>query len=143
MSVRSRVFLLISAVFCLIRNFINSRDAEHESVMTLSFVKVAETSEVPVGKMKMVKLGDKEVLIANVNGHYYAIANRCTHRGGDLSKGSLDSNIVTCPLHGSRFDVTTGKAISGPKIALFRAKTNDEPSFEVKIEGNDIMLKTG
>jgi 3-phenylpropionate/trans-cinnamate dioxygenase ferredoxin subunit len=108
----------------------------------LGFVKVAEPSEISVGKMKNVKLEDKEVLIANVNGNYYAIANRCTHRGGDLSKGSLDGNIVTCPLHGSKFDVTTGKAISGPKIAFFRAKTNDEPSFEVKIEGNDVMLKT-
>jgi 3-phenylpropionate/trans-cinnamate dioxygenase ferredoxin subunit len=111
-------------------------------VRKLGFVKVAETSEIPAGKMKMVKLEDKEILIANVNGNYYAIANRCTHKNGDLSKGSLDGNIVTCPLHGSKFDVTTGKAISGPKIAFFRAKTNDEPSFEVKIEGNDVMLKT-
>jgi 3-phenylpropionate/trans-cinnamate dioxygenase ferredoxin subunit len=111
-------------------------------VKTLSFVKVAEASEIPVGKMKMVKLGDKEVLIANVNGNYYAIANRCTHKGGDLSKGSLDGNIITCPLHGSRFDVTTGKAVSGPKIAFLKAKTSDEPSFEVKIEGNNLMLKT-
>ena len=108
----------------------------------MSFVKVAETSEITVGKMKMVKLEDKEVLIANVNGNYYAIANRCTHRSGDLSKGSLDGNIVTCPLHGSRFDMTTGKAVSGPKIAFFRARTNDAPYFEVKIEGNDVMLKT-
>jgi 3-phenylpropionate/trans-cinnamate dioxygenase ferredoxin subunit len=108
----------------------------------LSFVKVAETSEIPSGKMKMVKLEDKEILIANVNGNYYAIANKCTHKNADLSKGSLDGNIVTCPLHGSRFDVTTGKAISGPKIAFFRTKTNDEPSFEIKVEGNELMLKT-
>lgn len=125
----------------MVKNLKNS-NAEHESVRKLSFVKVAETSEIPSGKMKMVKIEDKEVLIANVNGNYYAIANRCTHKNGDLSKGSLDSNIVTCPLHGSRFDVTTGKAVSGPKIAFFRAKTNDESSFEVKIEGNDVMLKT-
>jgi nitrite reductase/ring-hydroxylating ferredoxin subunit len=111
-------------------------------VENLSFVKVAETSEIPTGKMKMVKLEDKELLIANVNGNYYAIANRCTHKNGDLSKGSLDGNIVTCPLHSSKFDVTTGKAVSGPKIAFFRAKTNDEPSFEVKIEGNGVMLKS-
>jgi len=111
-------------------------------VKNLGFVKVAETSEIPVGKMKMVKLEEKEILIVNVNGNYYAIANRCTHMSGDLSKGSLDGNIVTCPVHGARFDVTTGKAISGPKILFFRAKTKDEPSFEVKIEGKDVMLKT-
>jgi len=77
----------------------------------LGFVKVAETSEIPAGKMKLVKLEEKEILISNVNGNYYAIVNRCTHRGGDLSKGSLDGNIVTCPVHGAKFDVTTGKAI--------------------------------
>ncbi|MEM2936185.1 MAG: Rieske 2Fe-2S domain-containing protein, partial [Candidatus Bathyarchaeia archaeon] len=60
-------------------------------------MKVAETSEVPVGKMKMVKLEGKEVLIANVDGNYYAIGDRCTHAGGDLSKGYLSGNIITCP----------------------------------------------
>ena len=106
----------------------------------MGFVKVAETQEIPTGRMKLVKLDDKGILIANVSGNYYAIANRCTHRGGDLSKGSLDGNIVTCPLHGSKFDVTTGKAISGPKILFFKAKTNDEPTYEVKTEKGQIML---
>jgi len=108
----------------------------------MGFLKVAETSEIPAGKMKMIKLEEKEVLVVNVGGNYYAIANRCTHRGGDLSKGSLEGNIITCPLHGSRFDVTTGKAISGPKILLFKSKIKDEHSFEVKVEGKNVMLKT-
>jgi nitrite reductase/ring-hydroxylating ferredoxin subunit len=112
-------------------------------VKTLDFVKVAETHEIFPGKMKMVKLEDKEVLIANLNGKYYAIAGRCTHRGGNLSEGFLDGNIVTCPLHGSKFDVTTGKAISGPKIAFLKFKTKDEPFFEVKVEGKNIWIKTG
>ncbi|MCP8304192.1 MAG: non-heme iron oxygenase ferredoxin subunit [archaeon] len=107
----------------------------------MKFVKVAETSEIPMGKMKKVKLEEKEILIANVDGNYYAIENRCTHAGGDLSKGALDGRIVTCPRHGSRFDVTTGKAVSGPKILFLRFKTKDAPSFEVKVEGKDLMLK--
>jgi nitrite reductase/ring-hydroxylating ferredoxin subunit len=49
------------------------------------FVRVAGKAEIPMGKMKMVKLEDKEILIANVNGNYYAIANRCTYAKGDLS----------------------------------------------------------
>ena len=53
------------------------------------FVKVAETAEVPAGKMKMVTVDGKEILIANVEGKYYAMGNKCTHRGGHLSKGSL------------------------------------------------------
>ena len=106
----------------------------------MTLVKVAETSEISRGQMKVSKLAEKEILIVNVNGNYYAIANRCTHKNGDLSKGSLDGNIITCPVHGARFDVTTGKAVAGPKIAFFRAKTNDESSYQVKIKGRDVMI---
>ncbi len=107
----------------------------------MGFVKTVETSEVPVGKMKIIKLEEKEILIANVDGNYYAIGNRCTHAGGDLSRGTLEGNIVTCPKHGSKFDVTTGKVVSGPKILFLRPKIKDEPSYEVKVEGKDVLLK--
>ena len=107
----------------------------------MSFVKVSETSEIPVGKMKIVKVGEKEVLIANVDGDFYAIGNSCTHAGGDLSKGSLEGKIVTCPRHVAKFDVTTGKVVSGPKVLFLHPKIKDEPSYEVKIEGNEVFLK--
>jgi nitrite reductase/ring-hydroxylating ferredoxin subunit len=108
----------------------------------LSFVKVCELSDVPVGKMKMFKVGEKEYLIANVKGTYYAIGNRCTHANADLSQGSLEGNVVTCPKHKSKFDVTTGKVISGPKLLFIHPKIDDEPSYEVKVEGNALLLKT-
>jgi nitrite reductase/ring-hydroxylating ferredoxin subunit len=104
-------------------------------------IKVGEQSEVPAGKMKMFKVGEKEYLVANVNGNYYAIGNRCTHTKADLSQGSLEGSIVTCQKHKSKFDVTTGKAISGPKMLLMHPKINNEPSYEVKVEGNAILLK--
>jgi nitrite reductase/ring-hydroxylating ferredoxin subunit len=106
------------------------------------FVKVAESSEIPVGKMRMFRIGEKEYLVANVDGKYYAMGNRCTHAGADLSQGSLEGNVLTCPRHKAKFDVTTGKVISGPKIPLFHPKINDEPSYEVKVEGTALMLKT-
>jgi 3-phenylpropionate/trans-cinnamate dioxygenase ferredoxin subunit len=106
------------------------------------FVKLAETSEVPMGKMKMVKVGEKDILIANIDGNCYAIGNKCTHAGGDLSKGSLEGSVVTCPRHGSKFDVTTGKVVSGPKVLFLRLKIKDEPSFQVKVEGKNILVKT-
>jgi 3-phenylpropionate/trans-cinnamate dioxygenase ferredoxin component len=81
----------------------------------LTFVKVAETSEIPLGKMKVVEIAEKEVLITNVNGSYYAIENSCTHMHEDLSKGNLEGNTLTCPKHKAKFDVTTGKVVSGPK----------------------------
>ncbi len=108
----------------------------------LTFIKVAETSEISLGQIKAVKLGENEVLIANVNGAYYAIGNKCTHMGGELAKGTLEENIVTCPRHKSKFDVITGKVVSGPKIPLIHPKIKDEPVYSVKIEGKDILLES-
>ena len=107
----------------------------------LGFVKVAETSEIPTGKMKMVKVEEKEFLIANIDGNYYAIGNKCTHAGGNLSKGSLEGNIVTCPKHKAKFDVTTGKVVSDPKILFLHPKIKNEPSYEVKVKGKEALLK--
>ena len=107
----------------------------------MTFIKVAETSEIPLGQMKVVTLGGKEVLVANVNNVYYAMENSCTHMHGDISKGTLESNIVTCPKHKAKFDVTTGKVVSGPKIPLIHPKIKDEPVYTVKVEGKDILLE--
>lgn len=107
----------------------------------MALVKVAEISEIPSGQMKAVKLADKEVLIANVNGVIYAIGNICTHQGVELSKGKLEGNTVTCPKHKSKFDVTTGKVISGPKIPLMHPKIKDDPAYVVRVEGKDILLE--
>ena len=106
----------------------------------MSFVKVAEASEIRPGEMKKVYLRGEEVLVANVEGAFHAIGNRCTHRGGDLSAGKLEGRVVTCPRHGSRFDVTTGEALSGPKILLLRLGTGDEPKYELRVEGGSILL---
>ena len=109
--------------------------------MESGYVRVAGKAEILVGKMKAVKLEGKEILIANVNGNYYAINDRCTHAGGDLSKGVLEGNIVTCPRHHAKYDVTTGKVVEHPKIMLFHPKAHDEPTYLVKVENEDIMIK--
>jgi len=56
----------------------------------MEYIHVADKAELPVNKMIMVVVGGKEILLTNVDGSYYAIANKCTHAGGSLAKGSLD-----------------------------------------------------
>lgn len=109
--------------------------------MESQFVKVAVKSEVELGKMKAVKVGDKDILVANVGGKFYAIGGKCTHMRGDLSKGTLEGNIVTCPRHHAKFDVTTGKVVSHPKMPLIHPKANDEPIYQVKVDQEKIMVK--
>jgi nitrite reductase/ring-hydroxylating ferredoxin subunit len=105
------------------------------------FEKVAEIQEVSPGQMKAVKFGAEEVLLANVNGVYYAMGNACTHERGNLSKGTLQGNIVTCPKHKAQFDVTTGNVVSSPKVLFMHPKINNESIYQVKVEGPDIMLE--
>ena len=62
--------------------------------------------------MKHIEAKGKEC-IANVSGKFFMIEDQCGHQNASLAIGTLQGKIVTCPLHFSRFDVTTGKKISG------------------------------
>jgi len=104
-------------------------------------VRVAVKSEIEVGKMKKVVLDDNDILIANVNGKYYAVDNTCTHFGGNLSEGVLEGNVVTCPNHRAKFDVTTGKVVSAPAEALGRQDIEDLQTHVAKVEDQYIMVK--
>ncbi len=103
-------------------------------------VDVAAANDLSIGSMHSFQVEGKKVLVANVDGKYYAINGLCTHMGGDLSKGKLEGHIITCPVHSSQFDVTTGESILGPKIVFLRLKTNPEPVYEVKVEGGRILV---
>ena len=106
----------------------------------MEYVRVADKSELPTNKMIIVVVGGKEVLLANLDGSYYAIANTCTHAGGSLAKGSIDGSIVRCPRHGARFDLMTGKAVREAKIGFIKIKVKDDASYTVKVEGTDILV---
>jgi 3-phenylpropionate/trans-cinnamate dioxygenase ferredoxin component len=106
----------------------------------MEYIKVADKAELPANKMILVVVDGKEVLLANVDGSYYAITNKCTHLGGSLSKGSLDGSIVTCPRHGARFDVKTGQAVADARIGFIKMGVKDETSYTVKVEGTDIFV---
>ena len=98
------------------------------------FVPVATVGDIPDGGMKCVAIDRVRILLAHVDGHYYAIGDLCGHRNAPLSRGRLDGHVIECPLHFAQFDVRTGKLIDGPVSA-------DVPSYEVRIEGETIYLK--
>jgi len=106
----------------------------------MAFVSVAQVSEIPPGQMKPFTIGGKPLLIVNYAGTYYAIGGKCTHMGGDLSRGKLEGKVVQCPRHGSRFDVTTGLAISGPRFGPLKLKTANEARYEVRVQGDEIQV---
>lgn len=91
--------------------------------------------------MKAFTVSAREILVANLDGKLYAMDNRCSHRKGDLSKGTISGTVVTCPVHGSKFDLTSGKSISGPKFGPVRLKTSDLNSYKVKVDGDSISVE--
>jgi len=106
----------------------------------MEYKRVADTAELPENQMMMVIVGGKEVLLANVDGSYYAIPNKCSHLGGSLVKGSLAGGIVTCPRHGAQFDVKTGQAVENAKIAFIKMSVKGLESYTVKVERTDILV---
>ena len=99
----------------------------------MGFVKVASTKDLKPGEMIDAGAGGKEICVANIGGKYYAIGNRCTHMGCLLSDGTLRGENVTCPCHGSVFNVLTGAVVKGPA-------QKSEPAYGVRIEEDQVLI---
>ncbi len=97
------------------------------------FVKVAHTGQLPLGKMLRVDIEGHGILLANVDGHYYAVDALCTHEDASLYTGCLQGEFVKCPLHGSRFHLKTGKVMEDPA-------EEDLQTYRVRLEGEDILV---
>ena len=94
-----------------------------------------KTSDIPVGKLHKVSADGKEILVANLDGNYFAMDDTCTHSGASLSEGKLDGSIVTCGWHGAQFDCKTGK------LEKFPAKISDLKSYKVLVESDDVFIE--
>ena len=76
--------------------------------MTKQLVWVADIADFPAGTVRTVTVNNNKIALANYNGEFYALNNRCPHRGGQLGDGELKGSDLICPLHGWDFDVRTG-----------------------------------
>lgn len=81
---------------------------------TDSLVKVCLLSDVPHNDMRCVSLSDRNVLVANTTNGVFVADEMCTHEDARLCDGNLSGTKVKCPLHGSRFELTTGKVLDDP-----------------------------
>jgi len=127
------------------------------------YVEAGKVSEITEGHMKHVEINGKEIAIANLDGKFYAFADRCGHMNARLSRGNINQNIVTCPFHAAKFDITSGKKIGEPVLELppemeplppnwqkymgvvaqemSFIKTFDQEIYDVKVEGDTIKIK--
>lgn len=112
-----------------------------------NWVEVAKSGELSDGTMKEVLAQGKRILLARISGNYYAVDNRCPHMGGKLSQGKLEETIVTCPLHGSQFDLSDGQVVrwlkGGPISVVSKAVKRPKPLtvYNVKVEDGRVLVE--
>ncbi len=111
---------------------------------------VASVEEFPEGVHRVVKIGNLEIGVFNVQGHFYALPNVCVHQWGPLCTGKVsgtlvataetdwrrawvrDGEIVICPWHSMEFDITTGQCLGHPRIRLRQ--------YPIRVEDGNVVV---
>ncbi|MBL7162124.1 MAG: non-heme iron oxygenase ferredoxin subunit [Anaerolineales bacterium] len=97
------------------------------------FVPVADVDEILNGERLFLEVGEEYLVVFNIAGDYYAIADLCSHDDGPLGDGELAGHEVVCPRHGARFDVRSGKALTLPA-------PEDIPAYPVRVRDGQIEV---
>ncbi|MBV6452154.1 MAG: biphenyl 2,3-dioxygenase [Anaerolineae bacterium] len=99
----------------------------------IEFYEIVPASELPNGERLFLEIEDKSLVIFNIAGQYFAIADICTHDGGPLGEGDVEGFNVICPRHGAEFDMRTGKAVKLPAV-------EDIPAYPVQVRDGTIFV---
>lgn len=100
----------------------------------MPLVRVAQIDDVIPETGKVIQADGTTLALFNLGGTFYAIDNKCTHVGGPLGEGAVEGNVVTCPWHGSRFDIRTGKVLGPPA-------RRPVPTYRVEIQGREVFVE--
>ena len=102
--------------------------------MEVTFYPICAIEDLPPGERLFIELDDDPVVILNVDGSYYAIADVCTHDDGPLGDGEVEDHQIICPRHGARFDIRNGEVLTLPAV-------QDVRSYPVRV--NNGMVEIG
>jgi 3-phenylpropionate/trans-cinnamate dioxygenase ferredoxin subunit len=112
-----------------------------------NFIEVARIEELKSGTMKAANVAGRQILLARVGDKYYAVDNLCPHMKGNLSQGKLEGTVVTCPLHGSQFNISNGQVVRWLKGGLMSKvgkalkSSKDLTVYNVKVEDNRVLVE--
>jgi nitrite reductase/ring-hydroxylating ferredoxin subunit len=98
----------------------------------MKYVKVMKEEDLPIGKSAIISAGEDEIDLFNYKGKYYAVANKCPHRGSPLGEGRIEQGIVICPNHEWRFRLEDGANMQNPELFI--------PTYPVKVRHDNIYI---
>ena len=99
----------------------------------LEFVPIGSINELKDGERLFIEIDGNSIVIINIHGQYYAIADVCSHDDGPVGEGALEGFEIICPRHGARFDIRTGKVLAFPAFV-------DIPAYPIRVSGNQIEV---
>jgi 3-phenylpropionate/trans-cinnamate dioxygenase ferredoxin subunit len=99
----------------------------------IEFIPVAGVVDLPPGERLFVEIDSKPIVVFNLAGGFFAIADVCSHDDGPVGDGELEGDEVICPRHGARFDIRSGKALALPAVV-------DIPAYPVRVKDGQIEL---
>lgn len=98
-------------------------------------VMVGKASDIGAGTITHITAGGQDIMVANIDGKFYAAGNTCTHAGAELHEGTIEGKILTCPWHGAKWDLTTGE------MSWFPQKLKSIGSYKVTVEGGTVYVE--
>jgi 3-phenylpropionate/trans-cinnamate dioxygenase ferredoxin subunit len=111
------------------------------------FIELVGIDGFEAGTMREVDVDDHHVLVARVGDQFYAADGRCPHMGGHLANGVLEGTIVTCPRHGSQFDLSDGRCLrwtdwSGAVKTMAELVKHPRPLrvYDLRVEGDRLLI---
>ena len=112
------------------------------------YVEVTKAEALKDGEKGTFTVGGKEILIARVGGKFFAVSNRCPHLKARMDTGKLDGTILTCPKHGSQFDLTDGHVVRWTnfpaaisKVTRLVRPPRGLDTYPVKVDVNKVMVE--
>jgi 3-phenylpropionate/trans-cinnamate dioxygenase ferredoxin subunit len=97
------------------------------------FFPVLPAAELPKGERRFLDIDGIPIMLLNHQGSIIAISDLCSHDNGPLGDGEVDGEVITCPRHGARFNLKTGKALSLPAV-------ENIPVFPTRIRNDQIEI---
>jgi len=92
----------------------------------LKYYSICAVDELSPRERLFIKLGETPVVVFNIAGEFFAIADTCTHDQGPLGEGEVEDYEIICPRHGARFDIRTGEVLTLPAVT-------DVPTYTIRV----------
>jgi 3-phenylpropionate/trans-cinnamate dioxygenase ferredoxin subunit len=97
------------------------------------YVRVCAVEDLPEDRALAVDVAGRPVCVVRTQGEVLALLDECSHAEVALSDGDIADGTVECWLHGSRFDLRTGKPIGPPAVEVV-------PVYQVRVEGDEVYV---